>query len=100
MIVHKAADLLKSLFFQDSVGDPKVPVTILQNMGRCGSTMVCKVLAQIPGLRVMGEPSSFLMLQYHFQKGSFGLNAYSKLILSVIRIEVTINQKLKWQLTN
>ena len=77
------------IIFTDVAGDPTVSVTILDNMGRCGSTMVCKVLSQIPGLRVMSEPWALLNLQYLFMKGTFDLETYSKLISSVIKIQVT-----------
>jgi len=76
----------------DCAGDPTVPVTILDNMGRCGSTMVCKVLSQIPGLRVMSEPWALLNLQYLFMKGGFGLDTYSRLISSVIKIQCKTSQ--------
>ena len=76
----------------DSVRDPEVPVTILNNMGRCGSTMACKALSQITDLRVMSEPWALLDLQYHFQKGRFGVDTYSKLITALLRIQVNHNQ--------
>merc|ERR1739838_634657 len=77
-VFHEMADL---------VGDPKLPVTILNNMGRCGSTMVCKVLTQIPDLQVMSEPWAMFNLHHLFQTGCFGLSTYSKLISSVIKIQ-------------
>lgn len=78
----------------DSVGDPKVPVTILNNMGRCGSTMVCKALSQIPDLMVMSEPWSLLNVLCLYRKGAFGLDTYSKLITSVLRIQCKISAPL------
>ena len=86
---HLYVYLSNLITLPDVAGDPAVPVTILDNMGRCGSTMVCKVLSQIPGLRVMCEPWALLNLQYLFMKGNFDLETYSRLISAVIKIQVS-----------
>jgi len=73
--------------FADSVGVPKVPVTIINNMGRCGSTLVCQILQEVPGLRVISEPWSLLHAQYLHHSGRLDTQHYHTLIVSLLLLQ-------------
>ena len=67
---------------------PRISTTILHNTGRCGSTMCCMALSQVPGLRVMEEPIALFNLKYFFHIGKFGVENYKQMIRSIIKIQV------------
>merc|ERR1719153_831597 len=87
-LVIVTLDMLHTM--AELTGEPKVPVTIMNNMGRCGSTMACKALSQIPGLRVMSEPWPLYCAHNMYQKGCVGLQTYSLLIASLMKIQCKI----------
>lgn len=69
------------------VGHPKVPVTIINNMGRCGSTMICQMLEQVPGLRVMSEPWCLIYALHLFNTGELTTEEYHRIIQSCIKLQ-------------
>jgi len=71
----------------DQTGDPKVPVTILSNMSRCGSTLICQMLSTVPRVRVMSEPWALLNLQERYSRGQFTKDGYKRLLVSLLRMQ-------------
>merc|ERR1719186_988681 len=71
----------------DKMGDPTIPVTVLNNMGRCGSTLICQMLSRVPRIRVMSEPWPLYCLQDRYRRGQFTQHGYKRLIVSLIRMQ-------------
>ncbi len=40
----------------EELGDPKMPVGMMLMSLRCGSTLLCQIMARVPNVRVISEP--------------------------------------------
>lgn len=70
------------------VGDPAVEsLTFVNSTARCGGTLLCQMLARVPGVQVMSEPWSLLHLHGHYNQGRIKLPDYRNLIRSIVRIQ-------------
>merc|ERR1711962_1083337 len=78
-------DTLHSL--ADSVGDPSIPVTIVNHIGRCGSTMVMQILDEVPGLRAISEPYALLNTLQLYNKGSISQAQHDRLVASCLKLQ-------------
>ena len=80
---------LKSLVrLADEIGDPDVDtLALVNNTARSGSTLLCQMLARVPGVRVMSEPWALLHLHGHYNQGRLETSEYESLIQSVVRIQ-------------
>ena len=70
----------------DEIGDPKEKVTWLDMTGRCGSTLVCAMLSNVPNVRALSEPWILVHAQRLHVQGSLTRETYKKLLHTIIRI--------------
>ena len=70
----------------DEIGDPKVPVTFLDMTGRCGSTLICTMMARVPEVRVFSEPWVFLHAQNQYVNKHINREQYRRLLRTIIRL--------------
>lgn len=68
------------------LGDPKVPVIWISSTGRCGSTLLSQVFAQLPGMMVIGEPDALTSLAFLRKSNRVGKREYEQLLPSAIRL--------------
>ena len=76
-VLHKLAD---------DIGDPKARITFLDMTGRCGSTLICTMLSNVPGVRTFSEPWAFLHAHGQYLNGHIDRVNYRKLLKTIIRI--------------
>ena len=88
--------MLITIYCLEKAAFPRTSTTILHNTGRCGSTMCCLALSQVPGLRVIGEPAALYDLKYFFHVGKFGIEKYKQRIHSIIKIQVDLLSAISW----
>ena len=68
------------------IGDPKEKVTWLDMTGRCGSTLVCAMLSNVPNVRALSEPWVLVHAQKLYVQGSLTIKEYKNLLQVIIRI--------------
>lgn len=68
------------------LGNPRVPIIWISNTGHCGSTMLCQMFAQLPGMVVMNSPDVLTTLAYLQNNNSFEKGEYEQLLPGAIRI--------------
>ncbi len=74
----------------EEVGDPKIDVSLLQFTGRCGSTLICQMMAKVPNTRSMSEPWCMARLEECYNLGYYTWNTYQKLVQSCIRLHCKV----------
>ena len=70
----------------DKIGDPRVPVIWVSNIGRCGSTLLGQVFERVPGTCVLSEPDATLNICELRSKNQISEKEYEDLLRSTIRI--------------
>ena len=72
--------------FGDKVGDPKAKVTFLDMTGRCGSTLICTMMSNVPGVRTFSEPWVFLHAHRQYVNGHIDRLEYKRILKTIIRL--------------
>ncbi len=71
----------------EDLGDPKVPVTLVSMTARCGSTLISKMMQQVPGTRSMSEPWVLHQVNNHFRKRWINWDRARKLMQATMRLQ-------------
>ncbi|XP_045168619.1 uncharacterized protein LOC123531591 isoform X3 [Mercenaria mercenaria] len=67
-------------------GDPRVPVVLISNTGRCGATLLSRMFEQVPGTRIIQEPDCLTTLAFLKRSGSLSDTEYDNVLTSAIRL--------------
>ena len=70
----------------EKIGDPKIPVSLIFNTGRCGSTILGQVFESVPGTLVMAEPDAVQNVFYLFRYSEISENEYLRILRSTVRL--------------
>lgn len=70
----------------ENIGNPKVPVIWLSNVGRCGSTILCQVFESVPGTLIMAENDAPSNLAYIRKSNKLTKAEYTELFKSTYRL--------------
>ncbi|KAL3831310.1 hypothetical protein ACJMK2_023078 [Sinanodonta woodiana] len=68
------------------LGSPKVPVIWLSGTGRCGSTLLSRVFAAVPGCMVLEDPDALTNLAFLNKLNQFPGGEYDQLLISAVRL--------------
>ncbi len=74
----------------DELGDPKVPVCLINMTARCGSTLISQMMMRVPKVRSMSEPWAMMQLNNHFRKRWFNWDETRKLIQTCMRLHCKV----------
>ena len=70
----------------DNVRGPSLPVIWVSQSGRCGSTILCQVLENIPGTLVIAEPDPPAIIDSMYRTQVISKGERDKLLISTIRL--------------
>ena len=70
----------------DEIGEHSVPVVLLSNTGRCGSTMMSQVFESVEGTLVMAEPDAVQNVFYLLRYSGISEKEYRRLPKSTLRL--------------
>ena len=79
----------------DELGDPKVPVCLVNMTARCGSTLVSQMMNRVPDTRSMSEPFALFQVNNHFRKRWFNGDQTRKMIQSCMRVHCKVEPSSK-----
>ncbi|CAM6054407.1 unnamed protein product [Sphagnum tenellum] len=72
----------------EEVGDPTDrTVSIMDMTGRCGSTLICQMMAKVPQVRSLSEPWATVHAHGHYVNGRITLEQLRQLFRSCIRLQ-------------
>ncbi len=74
----------------DELGDPKVPVTLVNMTARCGSTLISQMMSKVPNTRSLSEPWILHQVNNHFRKRWFSWDQARKLMQTCIRLQCKV----------
>ena len=67
------------------LGNPSIPVSWISSTSRCGSTLLCQILENVPGTLLLSEPDAPTNIDYMTKIKTVSENERIKLITSAIR---------------
>ena len=70
----------------DKVGGPSLPVIWVSQSGRCGSTILCQVLENIPGTLVIAEPDPPAIIDSMYRTQGISEEERDRLLISTIKL--------------
>lgn len=68
------------------LGDPRMPVVMISNTGRCGASLLSRVFEEVPGTMLIEEPDSLTNLAFLRKSSAFSETEYSNILVSVLRL--------------
>ncbi len=74
----------------DELGDPKVPVCLVNMTARCGSTLVSQIMTRVPNVCSMSEPWAMAQLNTLFRMRCFNWDETRKLIQTCMRLHCKV----------
>ncbi len=70
----------------DDLGDPTVPVSLVNMTARCGSTLISQMMSRVPHVRSMSEPWVLVALNLSFRKRLFNWDEARRLMQTCLRL--------------
>ena len=74
----------------ERLGDPAVPVSIVNMTARCGSTLLTQMISKVPKTRAMGEPYPMVHIHKLYQTGDMLRSEYERMMRSVMRVQCKV----------
>ncbi len=71
----------------EKVGDPTGDCVMINNTGRCGSTLLCQMFGKLPDTVVMSEPWAMNYVHKLYNSKALQWNVYLDMIQALIRLE-------------
>ena len=68
------------------LGDPRMPVIMISNTGRCGASLLGRMFEEVPGTLLIEEPDSLSNLAYLKKSSAFSDTEYSNILVSALRL--------------
>ncbi len=74
----------------DELGNPKVPVCLVNMTARCGSTLISQIMNRVPNVRSMSEPFALYKVSKFFRQGVFNYDQMRRMAQSCMRIHCKV----------
>ena len=75
----------------DDIGDPKIPVAMVNMSARCGSTLISQVANKVPNTRVMSENWTTMNIHELTTSGKVSRDVSRRLLRSAVRLHCKIS---------
>ncbi len=74
----------------DELGDPSVPVCLVNMTARCGSTLISQMVNRVPNVRSISEPMVLSQANNHFRKQWINYDQMRRLVQTCVRIQCKV----------
>ena len=79
----------------DELGDPRVPVCLVNMTARCGSTLISQMMNRVPNVKSMSEPMALFQANRLFRSGVYNWDKTRRIIRSSIRLHCKVEPDSK-----